>query len=105
MKRKNRLDEMELELWMKSMVCAYKFILIILGIWIIAGIFLKYSVVLPGYILIGQAVIRFIAEQIYKRNAEDDRWKRNVIIFLIIGALIIFLILLIPAASIGIGEM
>ena len=58
------------------------------------GLFLKKSVVLPGYILLAQLFIRFIAEQIYKKEVDDERWKRNVIVFLVSIVIIIFVAML-----------
>jgi len=105
MRKKKELDEMEQAIVTKSAMCAYKFILIALSMWIIAGLFLKNSVVLPGYILIGQLVVRFASEQIYKREVEDERWKRNIVFFLIDTAVVIFIVLLIPLIYIGTGGM
>ena len=47
MRRRKNLDEMEQDILVRSMVCAYKFMLIVLCVWVIAGFFLKISVVLP----------------------------------------------------------
>lgn len=105
MRKKKDLDEMEQAIVTKSAMCAYKLILIALSIWIIVGLFLKISVVLPGYILIGQLVVRFASEQIYKREVEDERWKRNIVFFLIGMAVVIFIVLLIPLVYIGAGGM
>lgn len=68
-------------------------------------IFLKISVVLPGYILVGQALVRFISEQIYKRSVDDERWIRNSIVLLCGIAVVIFIILFIPLAYIGMGAL
>lgn len=105
MRKTNELDEMEQAIVQKSAMCAYQFILIILSIWIIVGLFLKVSVVIPGYILIGQFVVRFAAEQIYKREVGDERWKHNIVFCLIGMAVIMFIALLIPFVYIGAGEM
>lgn len=105
MRKKKELDEMEQAIVTKSAMCAYKFILIALSIWIIAGLFWKISVVLFGYILIGQLVVQFASEQIYKREVEDERWKRNIVFFLIGTAVVIFIVLLIPLVYIGAGGM
>lgn len=101
MKKKHELDEMEQVILARSMTCAYKFIVIVLSIWVVIGLFLKSSVVLPGYVLIGQLFVRFVAEQIYKREVEDERWKRNIVFFLIGMVVVIFVALLIPLVYIG----
>lgn len=62
--------------------------------WVLIGLLLKKSVVLPGYILLAQLFIRFIAEQIYKKEVDDERWKRNVIVFLVSIVIIIFVAML-----------
>lgn len=105
MRKKHELDEMEQAILAKSMTCAYKFMIIVLSLWVVIGLFLKQSVVLPGYVLLGQLLVRFVAEQIYKREVEDERWKRNVVFFLIGVAVMLFVALLIPLLFIGTGEM
>ena len=105
MRRRKNLDEMEQDILVRSMVCAYKFMLIVLCVWVIAGFFLKISVVLPGYILVGQALVRFISEQIYKRSVDDERWIRNSFVLLCGIAVGIFIILFIPLAYIGMGAL
>lgn len=93
MKNKNR-DEMEQSILIKSENLAYRFMTIALGMWVLIGLFLKKSVVVPGYILLAQLFIRFSAEQIYKKEVGDERWKRNVIIFLVSIVIIIFVAML-----------
>lgn len=93
MKNKNR-DEMEQSILIKSENLTYRFMTIALSMWVLIGLFLKKSVVLPGYILLAQLFIRFIAEQIYKKEVDDERWKRNVIVFLVSIVIIIFVAML-----------
>lgn len=93
MKNKNR-DEMEQSILIKSENLTYRFMTIALSMWVLIGLLLKKSVVLPGYILLAQLFIRFIAEQIYKKEVDDERWKRNVIVFLVSIVIIIFVAML-----------
>lgn len=93
MKNKIR-DEMEQSILIKSENLAHRFMTITLSMWVLIGLFLKKSVVLPGYILLAQLFVRFIAEQIYKKEVGDERWKRNVIIFFVSIVIIIFVVML-----------
>lgn len=105
MRKKKELDEMEQTILVKSRMCAYKFMIIVLSLWVVIGLFLKFSIALPGYVLLGELFVQFATEQIYKRNMEDERWKHNSIVFVLVTVVTIFVAFFITVACIGTGEM
>ena len=105
MVKRNKLDEMENAINTESAIYAYRFIIIVLIMWCLFGIFMSENWGVPLYILIAQLFVKFIVKQLGRHRVGDERWKNSVIRLVAIVAIALFVILfVIPNLLIGIAR-
>jgi uncharacterized membrane protein len=95
------MDEMEKVIALKSMRCGFTFTTIALATWIILGIFTRSAWQLPCYILCIQNVVCFIASQLYRKQVDDDDWKKDTVTFISVFMIILLVAMAIPLFFVG----
>ncbi|WP_130862771.1 hypothetical protein [Bacilliculturomica massiliensis] len=96
MKFIRRMDEMEMDISLKSMRWSYLFTLLVLAAWAGYSCFTGGNWQLPLYTIIGQNLINFGATLFYRRQMDDEGWKHDVRCMLMILAVILLAGLAIP---------
>ncbi|WP_303871094.1 hypothetical protein [Acetobacterium wieringae] len=95
MKKTSDMDEMEKCIALKSMRWGYAFTLVVLGIWMIIANITGGAWQVPFYIVCGQNIVCFFSRQFYRRQVEDDGWKKDIrrfsIVFVILLAVGLFI--------------
>jgi hypothetical protein len=95
------MDEMEKVIALKSMRFGFAFTSIALGMWIFIGIITGGAWQLPCYILCGQNVACFISRQLYRKQVDDDGWKKDLKTFIAIFTGILLIAFLVPLLFLG----
>lgn len=90
------MDEMEKVITLKSMRCGFTFTTIALAMWIILGILTRSAWQLPCYILCIQNVVCFIAKQLYRKQVDDDDWKKDTVTFISAFMIILLVAIAVP---------
>lgn len=101
LRRTGDMDEMEKDIALKSMRWGYAFTLLVLGIWMIAANITGGAWQLPFYIICGQNIVCFFARQLYRKQVDDEGWKKDVSRFVIALVIILAAGLFIPLFLLG----
>lgn len=101
LKKTNNMDEMEKDIALKSIRSGFAFTTIILVVWGAVGVFTKNEWRVPLYILCTQNLICFISRQLYRKQMDDDRWKKDLSTFVVVFIIVLLIGLLIPFFMMG----
>jgi hypothetical protein len=80
--RRNKPDEMEIEIRSKSIISAHYYTQFMLVVWLVLGIFKQKLEILPLFLFLVGLLIRGAASLIYRHDFGDERWKKGLIVLI-----------------------
>ena len=92
-KRKN-FDEMDKAIRGRSIAASYYFTEAILVVWIVVSLIMGKNATAPLYVLLAGLIVRGVSELTFRRGVGDDRWKKGLVIFIAVVALVVFVLML-----------